>query len=259
MKPFIIIAIFLFVLFAKPAHGQSTSAITYDAGTTINIGAGADVCATSITINGTYSGTGTICTGALPVTMSSFTACVNLNNSILMWVTEVELNNSGFDIERATVTLSGAGEWKKIAFITGNGTTNQPKGYIFEDKKLTKGTYQYRLKQIDYNGNFEYFELAGDVIIAPPSKFTVSQNYPNPSNPKSKIDYEIPFNGKVSMVVYDMLGKEITTIVNETKEAGYYTAEFDGSNIASGVYFYRIIAEGDGKENIKTMKMVLVK
>lgn len=240
-------------------HGQTTSTITYDAGTTIAIGSGADECADNVVINGTFSGGGTICLGPLPVTLSSFISSVNNNNARLMWVTEAELNNSGFAVERAVVTQSGAGEWIKIAFVQGNGTTSQPKGYIYEDKKLAKGIYAYRLKQIDYNGNYEYYRLEGDVVITPPNKFTMSQNYPNPSNPKSKIDFELPVNAKVTISVYNLLGEEVTTILNETMDAGYHSAEFDGSNLASGVYFYRILSEGEGQKFSKTMKMILVK
>src|SRR5688572_27574901 len=166
-----------------------------------------------------------------------------------MWITDAELNNSGFNVERRNIHPS-ANEWQKIIFVQGSGTTNQPKGYLYEDKKLLKGTYQYRLKQIDYNGNYEYFELEYNIIIAPPNKFNVSQNYPNPSNPKSLIDYEIPVNGKVTLVVFNIAGQEIATIVNEVKEAGYYTAEFNGSNLSSGVYFYRITADGEGQKHV---------
>jgi Secretion system C-terminal sorting domain len=83
----------------------------------------------------------------------------------------------------------------------------------------------------------------------------MSQNYPNPSNPKSKIDYQIPADGKVTIKLYDVIGREAVTIVNETKEAGYYTAEFDGTDLASGVYFYRLVA-GEYK---MVKKLVLVK
>ena len=176
-----------------------------------------------------------------------------------MWVTEIELNNSGFNIERKLIKDGEV--WKKLAFIPGNGTTSQPKGYLYEDKKLNKGIYKYRLKQIDYNGNYEYFELANDIVIAPPNKFELGQNYPNPSNPKSKIDFQLPFRGIVTIRVFDALGQEVSTIINELKDAGYYTAEFDGSRIASGVYFYRIEAKDivTLQSLIKTMKMVLVK
>ena len=229
----------------------SQSSIVYNPGTSINIGTGADVCADNITINGTYSGTGTICSGVMPVTIISFTSAVNKNNVMLGWSTSEEINNSGFDIERKRENNN----WEKISFIPGNGTTNEPKTYIYEDKKLLASSYKYRLKQIDYNGNFEYFGLSSDVFVRPPDKFTVSQNYPNPSNPRSKIDFEIPFTGKVTLKIYDMLGKEVIILINEVKEAGYHTAEFDGSNLSSGVYFYKITAS----ELTVVKKMILVK
>jgi hypothetical protein len=236
----------------------SQSNITYDPGSLIDISTGADVCADAIIINGTYSGGGTICEGPLPVMLSSFSFSVNKNNAALSWITEAELNNSGFDIERR-VTLSGVEGWQKIAFSPGNGTSNTSNSYIYTDKKLQTGSYKYRLKQIDYNGNFEYFELESDVVIAPPNIFSLGQNYPNPSNPKSKIDYEIPVDGKVTIRLYDILGKEAVSIVNETKQAGYYSAEFDGTNLSSGVYFYRIIVEGSAQKFSKTLKMILIK
>lgn len=248
-----------FLLASLSVYGQTTSTLTYEGGTSVDIGTGADVCATNIIINGTYSGSGTICTGALPVSILSFTHAVQQRNVTLNWITEWELNNSGFDIERAAVTRGNINEWSKIAFVKGFGTTNESKIYVLEDKKLVKGTYKYRLKQIDFNGNYEYFDLPADVTVEPPNKFNAGQNYPNPSNPKSKIDYEIPVNGKVKLLVYDITGQQVMELVNETQEAGYYSAEFDGSSLSSGVYFYRITAEGEGRKFIKTIKMVLVK
>mgnify|MGYP001164715972 FL=1 len=239
------------------AFCQTYSSIDYEAGTSIDIGAGADVCANSIIINGTFSGTGTICSGALPVTIASFTYSSEKNNVKLSWVTETELNNSGFDIERKNTKTGG--QWEKISFVTGGGTTQGQKFYTYDDKKLPAASYRYRIKQIDYNGNYEYFELQEEVIIKAPGEFRISQNYPNPSNPKCKIDYEIPFDGRVSIKVYDLLGKEVNSLVDEYKSADFYTAEFDGTNLASGMYFYRIIANGGGKQFTKTLKMVLVK
>ena len=245
------------MLFTLKAYSQVYSDINYSTGTTIDIGSGADVCADNIYINGTFSGSGTICTGALPVTLSSFNYTVEKNNVKLNWVTEWELNNSGFELERKE-TIEGS-LWSKIAFITGGGTTQGQKHYNYDDKKLKTGSYNYRLKQIDYNGGYEYFELNEAVSIKGPNDFKISQNYPNPSNPKCKIDYEIPFESKVSIKVYNMLGQEVFDLVNENKTADFYTVEFDGSNLASGMYFYRIIAEGGNKKFTQTLKMVLVK
>jgi hypothetical protein len=258
LKAAVKILIFI-ILFASVSFGQVTSTITYDPASDLNIGAGADVCANQVIINGTFGGSGTICGGALPVSLSTFVHSVDKRIVTLTWVTEWEINNSGFDIERANVTQSGIEGWNKIAFVQGKGTSNISNGYFFKDEKLKAGTYRYRLKQIDYNGNFEYFQLNSDVQIIPPKNFEMSQNYPNPSNPKCRINFEIPVNGKVNIKVYDLLGREVITLLDETREADYYTIEFDGSNLASGVYFYRITAEDQGEKFTKTMKMVLVK
>ncbi|MFZ4591672.1 MAG: T9SS type A sorting domain-containing protein, partial [Ignavibacteria bacterium] len=123
-------------------------------------------------------------------------------------------------------------------------------------KKLPAGKYQYRLRQIDNNGNFEYHNLNGDVEVGVPTKYEMSQNYPNPFNPMTKIDFQLPNDGKVSLKIFDITGREIATLVNnEFKKADYYTVMFNGSNLSSGVYFYRITAD----KYVATKKMVLVK
>lgn len=190
----------------------------------------------------------------LPVLMSSFTSIINKRNVTLNWRTEQEINNKGFDVERKTVfTNSSSGDWAKISFVDGNGTVNAPKEYSFTDAKLVTGIYNYRLKQIDYNGNYEYFRLPANVKIGIPMSAEISQNYPNPFNPLTRIDYSIPAQGKVTIVIYDITGREVTRPVDEIKDAGYFTAEFNASNLASGVYFYRIIAPG-----INQVKKMLV-
>jgi hypothetical protein len=249
------------ILLTVHTYGQTYSSITYETGTTVDIGSNADVCANDIFINGTFSGGGTICTGPLPVTLSSFNYFISENNVVLQWVTETEVNNSGFDVERKAGQQGST--WQKIGFVQGSGTTNEQKKYLHEDKKLQTGTYSYRIKQIDYNGNFEYFELFEAVNIKAPAVFSLSQNYPNPSNPRSKIDFQIPFDSKVKIIVYDMLGKEVSILADEFKKADFYSVEFDGSNLASGVYFYRIFADGilNGKNErySGTMKLILVR
>lgn len=187
----------------------------------------------------------------LPVEMESFTYNVNINDVTLNWKTVWEQNNQGFDVERKSTV-----NWEKIGFVE----SNQNRNYSFTDKNLQPGKYQYRLKQIDYNGNYEYHYLQGDVVIGTPDKFKLSQNYPNPFNPLTKIDYQMPFSGKVSLVIYDISGREIKNLINSQNiEAGYYTVPFDGSNLSSGVYFYRIIAETNGQKYVDTKKMVLLK
>lgn len=257
-KLFTIIAFCCFVI-NNLLHAQTYSEITYDAGTIIEITSGADVCATDIHVNGTYTGGGTICSGPLPVTLTSFTYSVNRNNVTLTWITQTEINNSGFEVERKEAREGS--QWNKIASIAGFGTTNEPKTYLFEDKKLMKGIYSYRIKQIDFNGNFEYFQLQEEVRIIPPNIYSMSQSYPNPSNPKSKIDFELPQNSLVTIKIYNLLGQEVMLLINEMKEAGYYTSEFDGTYLASGVYFYRmeVKEQPSGKTFTDVKKMLLVK
>jgi hypothetical protein len=194
-------------------------------------------------------------TTPLPVELASFLSSVNKNNVQLNWSTVSETNNKGFSIERAN---SGNTEltWSEIKFVNGGGTTTNPVNYSFEDKNLATAKYKYRLKQIDYNGNYKYYDLQNEVEIGVPSKFELSQNYPNPFNPTTKINFSLPLDTKVLLKVYDLTGRELSTLVNgELKPAGYYSVEFNGSGFASGLYIYRIQTD---KESV-SKKMVLVK
>jgi len=188
---------------------------------------------------------------ALPVELSAFTASVNNRNVTLNWVTVSELNNSGFDVERSSVI----GTWIRVANVSGNGTSATVSNYSFIDRNLASGSYSYRLKQIDFNGNFEYFNLSNEVNIGIPSKFELSQNYPNPFNPATKINYDLPEDSKVTIKLFDMSGREIVTLVNEIKTAGYYSVSFNGADLSSGVYFYSIKANNFNA----TKKMMLIK
>jgi hypothetical protein len=209
---------------------------------------------TALTGFGTFTGGQQ---GVLPVTLSSFISSVNGRNIKLDWVTVSELNNAGFEVYRSSITDSS--KWTELGFVKGSGTAQNPTNYSFDDRNTTTGKYKYRLKQIDYNGNFEYHNLNGEVEVGIPTKYDLSQNYPNPFNPVTKINYELPFNSSVKMIVYDITGREIKTLVNEKVSAGYYTAQLDASNFSSGVYFYRIVASSNGKDYIATKKMVVLK
>ncbi|MBK8984029.1 MAG: T9SS type A sorting domain-containing protein [Ignavibacteria bacterium] len=194
--------------------------------------------------------------GALPVELASFTSSINRNNVTLNWSTSKEINNSGFDVER---TLSGEGTWTKAGSVSGSGTTDETKSYAFTER-INTGKYSYRLKQIDFNGNFEYFNLLNEIEVGIPDVYKLSQNYPNPFNPTTKIDYDIPYDGNVSILLYDLSGREVAKLVNEVKTAGYYTAVFNGANLASGMYFYRINASNtNGSNFVTTKKMVMIK
>ena len=187
----------------------------------------------------------------LPVELSSFVSSVSGRDVTLNWSTATETNNSGFDIERSVLN----GTWSKVGNVSGNGTTTSPQSYTFNDRNLAAGTYSYRLKQIDFNGNFEYFELSNNVNIGVPDNFSLSQNYPNPFNPATNLEFGISELGFVSLKVYDLSGKEVTTLVNEVKPAGYYTVNFNGAGLSSGIYFYTLSAGNF----VSTKKMTLIK
>lgn len=189
----------------------------------------------------------------LPVKLTSFSSSVSKNDVTLNWSTTQEQNNRGFEVERKSATDTN---WKKINFVNGAGNSNVQKNYKHDDVNLASGKYQYRLKQIDNNGNYKYYTLQNEVNIGVPNKFTLSQNYPNPFNPTTKIDFELPKDAKVNLSIYDMTGRLVSTILNnEAFTAGYHTVQFNGSAFSSGTYFYRISAG----ENVQTKKMTLIK
>jgi len=199
----------------------------------------------------------------VPVELTSFAASAQNNGVLLNWSTATEINNSGFDVERKQVNTNlpdGKAGWSKIAFVNGNGTTSSEKKYSYFDpasgtgKNLTPGKYQYRLKQIDFDGSFEYSEIV-EISFGVPSKFELAQNYPNPFNPSTTISYSLPKAGYVSLKVYNALGQEIAALVNGIKEAGNHKIDFNASNLNSGIYFYKIEA-GDITQ---VKKMTLIK
>jgi Secretion system C-terminal sorting domain len=193
---------------------------------------------------------------AVPVELISFIGDVYENKVVLNWTTSTETNNKGFEIQRQLVSrqLPVCNKWEKIGFADGYGTTTEPKSYSFIDKNLTAGTYNYRLKQIDFDGTFNYSQdVEVDVIV--PGEFSLSQNFPNPFNPTTTIKYSLMNDGMVTLQVYNILGKKVLTLVNESKKAGDYSIKLNGSNLPSGVYLYRI-QSGDF---IAGRKMILLK
>jgi hypothetical protein len=187
----------------------------------------------------------------VPVELVSFTASIVQNAVELSWLTATELNNQGFQVERKTESTN----WDNIGFVNGYGTTTETQFYSFIDQNLNPGSYFYRLKQIDFDGSFKYYELAETVEIGALQTFYLSQNFPNPFNPATIISWQVPVDGYTTLKVYDDLGREVATLVNEEKPAGNYEVEFNASELASGVYYYRIIS-GDF---VDTKKMILMK
>jgi len=185
----------------------------------------------------------------VPVELTSFTASADFGVVELQWITATETNNQGFEVQR-----SAGGEFETIAFVNGNGTTTQSQVYTYTDKSVNIGSYSYRLKQVDFDGTFEYSGVV-EVDVPAPAVFKLDQNYPNPFNPSTKIKYSIPQSSNVTIKVFDVLGNEIETLVNEEKPAGTYEIMWSAANLPSGVYFYQLKADN----YMETKKMVLLK
>ena len=191
----------------------------------------------------------------LPVELTSFSASGVRGKVVLIWSTETEVNNYGFEILR----FAQKDKWEKIGFVQGHGNSNSTKDYIFTDNTPPNGKIKYRLKQIDFNGAFEYSNDT-ELDIALPANFSLHQNYPNPFNPETTISYTLQEASNVSLKVYDVLGREVAMLVNEFLPSGTYKATFNvetrhGASLQSGVYFYRLQA-GSLAE---TKKLVLMK
>ncbi len=185
----------------------------------------------------------------IPVELVAFNASLVQGDVVLTWKTASEINNSGFEIERGA-----NGEFATIGFISGAGTTTQEQTYTFTDKQVAVGLHNYRLKQIDLDGSYSYSNII-EVDVTTPLTFNLSQNYPNPFNPTTKISYSVPFDSKVTISVYSVTGEMVMELVNDNVSAGSYTVDFDGSNLASGTYIYKMTAGNFTQTN----KMMLMK
>jgi len=198
-----------------------------------------------------------------PVELISFNSIVLDNNVRLDWNTVTETNNQGFEVERNTSLnplsrgeAEGRGVWEKIGFVDGFGTTTEPKSYSFIDEDVTTGKYKYRLKQIDFDGTFNYSNEIEVEVDFTPKEFLLYQNYPNPFNPNTTLSWQSPVTSWQTLKIFDQLGNEVAVLVNEERPAGHYVVEFSPSGIlASGIYFYQLVS-GDFSA---VKKLVLLK
>lgn len=188
----------------------------------------------------------------VPVELASFTGSVVSDAIQLQWITASELNNYGFEIERSI----NNSELVSIGFVKGKGTTTETNYYSYIDNPYESNKLQinYRLKQIDYDGTYTYSNIVS-VELNAPQEFTLNQNYPNPFNPSTIISYSVAADGKTRLKVYDIMGSEVATLVDEFKPAGNYEIMFDASGLPSGTYFYTLTANG----YTDTKKMVVIK
>jgi hypothetical protein len=196
----------------------------------------------SFSINGNCS--------VVPVELTSFSANVNDGIVDLNWSTATEINNLGFEIERKSENTG----WTKIDFVAGAGSTTQMRNYSYTDYTVKSGTYSYRLKQVDFNGDFEYSATV-NVDITPAMKYELSQNYPNPFNPSTKIRFSIPEASVVNLTVFNAIGEEVKALVNNYYDAGSHEVVFNASNLTSGIYFVKM----ESGSFVSTRKITLLK
>lgn len=190
----------------------------------------------------------------VPVELNSFGATVNGSSVVLNWQTAAEVNNHGFEIQRRSQNSN----WDNIGFVEGIGNSTSATSYSFIDENVTGPSYIYRLKQIDFDGVFNYSkEVEVDLTV---SDFTLYQNYPNPFNPNTSVRFSVPKEGLVTVKVLNMLGQEIATLLSGNATAGVHTLnwngkDFNGSDVSSGSYICTMKA-GDFTQSIK---MILLK
>jgi photosystem II stability/assembly factor-like uncharacterized protein len=191
----------------------------------------------------------------IPVELTSLTANVDENIVNLFWTTGTETNNRGFEIERqAGIKQYAVNNWDKIGFVEGKGTTTETQFYSFIDQGLTPGSYLYRLKQIDFDGIYEYSD-AIELEVLPPDNLILNQNYPNPFNPETVISWQLPLAGKVTLIIYDVLGKKVAMLIDEDQQSGRYEINFDAEGLPNGIYLCRL-RTGIGE---KVIKLLLLK
>ena len=186
----------------------------------------------------------------VPVELISLTSSIKEYTVTLEWTTATETNNRGFEIERSDDNIT----FVRIGFVPGFGTTTEVKNYSYSDQAAKTGTYYYRLKQIDFDGTSKYSEVVKVNIIVP-GKYCLQQNFPNPFNPTTTIGFEIQNKSNVMIRILNSIGQEVAVVLNEEKEAGYHSVEFNGIDLSSGVYFYQIKAGSF----FDTRKMILLK
>jgi len=168
----------------------------------------------------------------------------------LLWQTATEINNRGFDIERKV----GDSGFRQIGFVEGNGTTTEIHSYKFFDGSVFNQNVAYRLKQIDYNGDFEYSTVI-EINFDLPLEYSLKQNYPNPFNPSTLIEFSIPEKTKIALKVFNTLGQVVVSLLESTLESGTYVTKFNGVKLPSGVYIYSILSD----KYTFSRKMLLIK
>jgi len=193
--------------------------------------------------------------GILPVELTSFSASAAKNGVNLKWETATEKNNKGFEIQRS----SDKANYASIGFVEGKGTASEKSTYTYLDKNAAQGSVYYRLKQVDYDGSYEYSKTV-EVNNSIPDKYALGVNYPNPFNPVTNIQFALPVEANVTITLFNAVGEQVKVITNGSYAAGSHTLNLNASDLSSGAYIYTISAAGsDGSRFTQSHKMLLMK
>ncbi len=183
--------------------------------------------------------------GVVPITLKELRGKLNNNFTVsLNWITSNESGNKGFFVERSET--GNQASWISIGFVNGIGYSTIERNYLLIDNNIQLNKiYHYRLKQLDFDGNFSY---SNEVVIRVKDlqkDQLLLSNHPNPFNGIQTIKYNLPSSGMVNLKIFDIAGKEVGTLVNGFQQAGLYSKEFNATGLSNGIYFCKLSIEGE--------------
>jgi len=179
----------------------------------------------------------------------NITAANSRTGILLQWVTASETGNAGFHVWRS---LEEEGRYERMTalIIPGAGNSSEEHSYSYLDTRVeSQGIYWYKVEQLDVSGCSKFFgPLRVERVYHLPEEFFLSRNYPNPFNPSTTLDYQLPVDTYVTIAVYDLLGRQIRVLVDSRVDAGYHKVSWDGTDasgrmVANGIYLIQMQTE----------------
>ncbi len=179
-----------------------------------------------------------------PVELATFTATLTEKGARLHWRTATETNNWGFYVEKRLPPAA----FQTLGFIKGAGTSAAPQDYTYLDPNLMAGLTEYRLRQVDLDGKFDYSEIV-TLEMAAPEQFALHANFPNPFNANTTISFQVREKTWLTLRIYNAQGQLVHTLLAAEKLPGNYQVPWSGvadhgQNVASGVYYCQMLAPG---------------
>lgn len=175
----------------------------------------------------------------LPVELSHFSAVLDGDLVTLSWRTASETNNAGFEVQHRYYD----GVFEPVGFVEGHGTTLEPRDYRYQIRDIDPGRYVFRLKQVDYDGTFEYSPEV-EVFVDLPEAYALSDAYPNPFNPETQFTLTVTSVQHVTVEVFDVTGRRVALLHDGLLDADQpHGFTFDARHLPSGLYMYRVTGE----------------